>query len=66
MGDCHIYEDHIEPMKEQMEREPYEFPRVTIPISVALALAKRDVPSKSSTTNGGILSSQLGSIITEE
>jgi thymidylate synthase len=30
MGDCHIYEDHIEPMKEQMEREPYEFPTVTI------------------------------------
>jgi thymidylate synthase len=30
MGDCHIYEDHIESMKEQIEREPYEFPTLTI------------------------------------
>jgi thymidylate synthase len=30
MGDCHIYEDHIEPMKEQITREPFEFPTVLI------------------------------------
>lgn len=30
MGDCHIYEDHIEPMKEQILREPYPFPTVSI------------------------------------
>ena len=29
-GDCHIYEDHIEPMKEQIKREPYPFPTLTI------------------------------------
>ena len=30
IGNCHIYEDHIEPMKEQITREPFEFPTVTI------------------------------------
>ena len=29
-GNCHIYEDHLEPMKEQLERIPYEFPTLTI------------------------------------
>lgn len=29
-GDCHIYEDHIEPMKEQIKREPFPFPTLTI------------------------------------
>lgn len=30
IGNCHIYEDHIEPMKQQIKREPFEFPTVTI------------------------------------
>ena len=30
MGNCHIYEDHIEPMKEQITRHPFEFPSVSI------------------------------------
>ena len=30
MGNSHIYEDHIEPMKEQIKREPYPFPTVSI------------------------------------
>jgi thymidylate synthase len=30
VGNCHIYEDHIEPMKEQIIREPFEFPTVSI------------------------------------
>ena len=30
VGNCHIYEDHIEPMKEQISREPFEFPTVSI------------------------------------
>jgi len=29
-GNCHIYEQHLEPMKEQITREPYEFPTLTI------------------------------------
>ena len=29
-GNCHIYEPHIEAMKEQISREPYEFPTVEI------------------------------------
>jgi thymidylate synthase len=29
-GNCHIYEDHIDGMKEQLTREPYPFPTVTI------------------------------------
>ena len=30
MGNCHIYEDHIEPMKMQIERQPYSFPKIEI------------------------------------
>jgi thymidylate synthase len=30
MGNCHIYEDHIEQMKIQISREPYDFPSVSI------------------------------------
>ena len=30
VGNCHIYEDHIEPMKEQTQREPFEFPTLSI------------------------------------
>jgi thymidylate synthase len=30
MGNCHIYEDHIEPIKEQLTRQPYQFPTVSI------------------------------------
>jgi thymidylate synthase len=29
-GNCHIYEEHIETIKEQLNREPYPFPTVTI------------------------------------
>jgi thymidylate synthase len=29
-GNCHIYEDHIEGAKTQLQREPYPFPTVTI------------------------------------
>jgi len=30
MGNCHIYEDHIEAMRTQVERQPFEFPTVEI------------------------------------
>jgi thymidylate synthase len=30
MGNCHIYEDHIEAIKEQLTRQPYQFPTVSI------------------------------------
>jgi thymidylate synthase len=30
MGNCHIYEEHIEDMKEQITREPFDFPTVSI------------------------------------
>lgn len=30
MGNCHIYEDHIEPMKEVLNRELYPFPKINI------------------------------------
>ena len=30
VGNCHIYEDHIEQMKEQITREPFEFPTLSI------------------------------------
>jgi thymidylate synthase len=30
MGNCHLYEDHIQPIKQQITREPYPFPTVSI------------------------------------
>jgi thymidylate synthase len=33
-GDVHIYENHIEQVKEQLKRKPKEFPTVTIDKSV--------------------------------
>jgi thymidylate synthase len=30
MGNCHIYEEHLEPIKEQIERNPFEFPILEI------------------------------------
>jgi thymidylate synthase len=30
MGDCHLYEEHIEPMKNILDRVPFEFPKVSI------------------------------------
>ena len=30
LGNCHIYEQHIEPLREQIIREPYKFPKIAI------------------------------------
>jgi thymidylate synthase len=30
LGNAHIYDDHIQPLKEQVKREPFEFPTVSI------------------------------------
>jgi thymidylate synthase len=30
MGNCHIYEEHLEPIKEQIERVPFNFPSLEI------------------------------------
>ena len=30
IGDAHIYEDHIDPLKEQIRRKPYDFPEIEI------------------------------------
>lgn len=30
IGDCHIYDDHIDAMRKQMNRIPYDFPRLKI------------------------------------
>ena len=30
MGNCHIYEDHVNPMKQLFDRQPYPFPKVNI------------------------------------
>jgi thymidylate synthase len=30
IGNCHIYEDHVEPLKIQLQREPMEFPKIEI------------------------------------
>jgi dihydrofolate reductase/thymidylate synthase len=31
LGDVHIYDNHIEPVKEQLERKPYLFPKIDLP-----------------------------------
>lgn len=30
IGNCHIYEDHVDPLKFQLQREPMEFPKIEI------------------------------------
>ena len=30
LGNAHIYDDHIEPLKMQMKRKPYNFPKLVI------------------------------------
>ena len=30
LGNAHIYDDHVEALKEQLKREPYEFPQIAI------------------------------------
>ena len=30
LGNCHIYEEHLEPLKTQIDREPFIFPRIEI------------------------------------
>jgi thymidylate synthase len=30
MGNCHIYQEHLETIKQQIERVPYDFPTVEI------------------------------------
>jgi thymidylate synthase len=30
LGNAHIYDDHVEALKEQAKREPHEFPRIAI------------------------------------
>lgn len=30
MGDCHVYVNHISALKEQVKREPREFPKLKI------------------------------------
>ena len=31
MGDAHIYSDHVDPIKIQLERIPYTFPTLILP-----------------------------------
>jgi len=34
VADCHIYSNHIEALKQQLEREPYEFPTLEIDTNI--------------------------------
>lgn len=35
-GDCHVYESHVEAVREQLQRKPYSFPTLTIDGTVTL------------------------------
>jgi thymidylate synthase len=35
LGNAHIYDDHIEPLREQVKRKPYDFPTIVIKHSSA-------------------------------
>jgi thymidylate synthase len=37
LGNAHIYDDHIEPLREQLKRKPYDFPTLVIKHSSATA-----------------------------
>lgn len=37
LGNAHIYDDHIEPLREQVKRKPYDFPTIVIKHSSATA-----------------------------
>jgi len=28
LGDAHVYKNHVEPLKEQLKRKPFDFPRI--------------------------------------
>ncbi|OQS53672.1 TS-1 [Ecytonucleospora hepatopenaei] len=30
IGDTHVYKDHVEPLKEQLDREPFDFPKMRL------------------------------------
>lgn len=30
LGDAHVYKNHIEPLKEQLKRKPFPFPKIVI------------------------------------
>ena len=30
IGNCHIYQNHLEPLREQLQREPFSFPKIQI------------------------------------
>jgi thymidylate synthase len=30
LGNAHIYDDHVDALKEQVTREPHDFPRIAI------------------------------------
>lgn len=36
LGDCHIYESHVDAVREQLSRKPYAFPRLTLDGAVTL------------------------------
>jgi thymidylate synthase len=43
MGDCHVYLDHVEALKGQLRREPYEFPTLDINLETVVVNERKPI-----------------------
>lgn len=55
-GDCHIYDNHVEQVKEQLEREVYPFPRLRLKRAASIDdYVLEDIDASEGYQHGGVL-----------
>ena len=55
-GDCHIYDNHVEQVKEQLTREVYPFPRLRLKKATSIDLYQmNDIDASEGYRHGGVL-----------